>query len=58
VLSEHRTNIVATSYDRAYFGVNFGDTAIDLTMETRGAEHVAALLKALTEAGYIFDRIT
>jgi threonine dehydratase len=58
VLSEHRTNIVATSYDRAYFGVNFGDTAIDLTMETRGAEHVAALLKALTDAGYIFDRIT
>jgi threonine dehydratase len=49
---------VATSYDRAYFGVNFGDTAIDLTMETRGAEHVAALLKALTEAAYVFDRIT
>ena len=58
VLSEHRTNIVATSYDRAYFGVNFGDTAIDLTMETRGAEHVAALLKALSEAGYAYERIT
>jgi len=58
VLSELRANIVATSYDRAYFGVNFGDTAIDLTMETRGSEHVQELTAALKAAGYVFDRIT
>jgi threonine dehydratase len=57
VLSENRANIVATSYDRAYFGVNFGDTAIDLTMETRGSEHVEELTAALKAAGYVFDRI-
>lgn len=57
VLAERRANIVATSYDRAYFGVTFGDTAIDLTMETRGPEHVAELSGALEKAGYTFERI-
>jgi threonine dehydratase len=57
VLAELRTNIVATSYDRAYFGVNFGDTAIDLTMETRGPEHIEELSVALKRAGYAFERI-
>jgi threonine dehydratase len=57
VLADHRANIVATSYDRAYFGVNFGDTAIDLTMETRGPEHIEELSGALREAGYVFERV-
>ncbi|HXZ79604.1 MAG TPA: threonine ammonia-lyase [Terriglobales bacterium] len=57
VLAHHRANIVETSYDRAYFGVNIGDTAIDLTMETRGAEHVEELLLALTAENYVFERI-
>ena len=37
ILAKHRANIVETSYDRAYYGVNLGDTAIDITMETRGS---------------------
>jgi threonine dehydratase len=57
VLAELRANIVATSYDRAYFGVNFGDTAIDLTMETKGPEHIEELSDALKQAGYVFERI-
>lgn len=57
VLAELRTNIVATSYDRAYFGVNFGDTTIDLTMETRGREHIEELSVALKRACYVFERI-
>ena len=36
ILADHRANIVETAYDRAYYGVNLGDTAIDITMETRG----------------------
>jgi len=57
VLAELRTNIVATAYDRAYFGVNFGDTAIDLTLETRGPQHIADLSAALKQAEYVFERI-
>ncbi len=36
ILADHRANIVETSYDRTYYGVNLGETAIDITMETRG----------------------
>lgn len=57
VLAEHRANIVETAYDRAYHGVNLGDTAIDITMETRGPDHIAELLTALTAGGYTHERI-
>src|SRR5229473_1940275 len=57
ILAEHRANIVETSYDRAYHNVNLGDTAIDITMETRGPEHIAELIAALSENGYTHERI-
>jgi threonine dehydratase len=57
VLAQHRANIVETSYDRTYFGVDLGNTAIDLTMETRGSEHVRELIAALTAEKYQFERI-
>jgi threonine dehydratase len=57
ILAEHRANIVETSYDRAYHGVNLGDTAIDITMETRGPDHIAELITALVAAGYAHERI-
>jgi threonine dehydratase len=57
VLAEHRANIVQTAYDRTYFGVDLGNTAIDLTMETRGSEHVNELIGALTAESYQFERI-
>src|SRR5437764_14971235 len=57
ILAQHRANIVETSYDRAYYGVNLGDTAIDITMETRGPEHIAELRSALEAAGYASERV-
>jgi threonine dehydratase len=57
ILAEHRANLVETSYDRAYHGVNLGDTAIDITMETRGPEHISELIAALGAAGYVHERI-
>jgi threonine dehydratase len=57
ILAELRANIVETAYDRAYHGVNLGDTAIDITMETRGPAHIAELLAALLAAGYAHERI-
>jgi threonine dehydratase len=57
ILAELRANIVETAYDRAYHGVNLGDTAIDITMETRGPAHIAELLVALLAAGYAHERI-
>jgi threonine dehydratase len=57
ILAQHRANIVETSYDRAYYGVNLGDTAIDITMETRGPDHIVELLSALSASGYAHERI-
>jgi threonine dehydratase len=57
ILAQHRANIVETSYDRAYYGVNLGDTAIDITMETRGPDHITELLSALSASGYTHERI-
>jgi threonine dehydratase len=37
--------------------VNLGDTAIDITMETRGTDHIDELIVALEDAGYTHERI-
>jgi threonine dehydratase len=52
-----RANIVQATHDRTYFGVALGNTIIDLTIETRGPEHVEQILQRLTEAEYRFDRV-
>ena len=57
LIAKHRVNIVDTLYNRAYYGVNLGDTAIDITMETRGPEQVGELLSALDGEGYKFSRV-
>ena len=57
VIADQKANIVETNYDRAYYGVVLGDTVIDITMETRGPEHVAELTAALDAAGYPFERV-
>ena len=57
LIAEHRANIVDTLYNRAYYGVNLGETVIDITMETRGREQVAELLDAMTMAGYKHNRV-
>jgi threonine dehydratase len=57
LIASHRANIVDTLHNRAYYGVNLGDTVIDITMETRGRDQVAELLDALTAEGYKHTRV-
>jgi threonine dehydratase len=57
LIAAQHANIVDTLHNRAYYGVNLGDTVIDITMETRGPEHVAELLSALTAEGYNHTRV-
>jgi threonine dehydratase len=57
ILSDQRANIVETVHNRAYYGVNLGDTVIDITLETRGATHITAISKALEVEGYRYERI-
>src|SRR5580698_5080911 len=58
LIAHHRANIVDTLYNRAYYGVNLGDTTIDITLETRGPEQVHELLAALNAGGYVYSRVT
>jgi threonine dehydratase len=57
LIAKYRANIVDTLHNRAYYGVNLGDTVIDITMETRGREQVDELLAALTAEGYKHSRV-
>ncbi|WP_089409891.1 threonine ammonia-lyase [Granulicella rosea] len=57
LIASHRANIVDTMYNRAYYGVNLGDTTIDITMETRGRQQIDDLLAALAAEGYKHTRI-
>ncbi len=57
LIADYRANIVDTLHNRAYYGVNLGDTVIDVTMETRGHEQLTELLTALDLAGYRHSRV-
>jgi threonine dehydratase len=57
LVAQQRANVVTVTHDRAYFGVHLGDTIIDITMETRGPEHIVELMAELTRAGYEFERV-
>lgn len=57
IIATHRANIVETQYDRTYYGVNLGETAIDISLEMRGPEHIRELLDALAAADYKLERI-
>ena len=57
VIADHKANIIETRHDRAYYGVVLGDTVIDITMETRGPEHIAEIEAALDAAGYPHERV-
>ena len=57
LIASHGANIGDTLHNRAYYGVNLGDTVIDITMETRGREQVVELLTALSADGYKHSRV-
>ena len=44
-------------HNRAFSKVDLDQTAVDLTLETRGREHAEELETALTRAGYGFERL-
>jgi threonine dehydratase len=52
VLAEQVANIIEITHDRAYYGVNLGDSLVEVTLETRGPEHIGELVTAMEAAGY------
>jgi threonine dehydratase len=58
ILAAQRANIVQVVHDRAWFGAHLGEGVVDLTLETRGREHVGELLAKLAQAGYRHERVS
>ncbi|HEY6344139.1 MAG TPA: threonine ammonia-lyase [Bryobacteraceae bacterium] len=58
ILAAQRANIVQVVHDRAWFGAHLGEGIVDLTVETRGREHVGELLAKLAQAGYRHERVS
>ena len=56
VIATHRANVIEVHHTRA-FSHRFGDTTLQLTLETRGPDHVEEILRALRERGYQVERI-
>jgi threonine dehydratase len=57
VIASARANIVQVVHDRAYFGAHLGEGIVDITMETRGPEHVEELTAKLAAAGYRLEQV-
>jgi threonine dehydratase len=57
LFAETRANILSIVHDRAYHGVSLGETAVELTVETRGREHIDELAARLAAANYSFERV-
>ncbi len=51
IVANQRANVIEVHHSRA-FATRFGDTTLQLTLETRGPEHVDEILRALRERGY------
>jgi threonine dehydratase len=57
VIAGQLANILEITHDRAYYGVNLGDSLVEVTLETRGPEHISELVAALEKAGYRAERV-
>jgi len=56
IVATHRANVIEVHHTRA-FATRFGDTTLQLTLETRGPEHVQEILQALRERGYVVEQM-
>jgi threonine dehydratase len=52
-----RANIQEVIHNRAFSRVDLGETAVDITLETRGAEHIEQLVEVFRERGYEHERL-
>jgi threonine dehydratase len=57
IVAAKRGNIVDLRHERAYFGVHLGETVVDITIETRGPEHIGEITDALQAGHYTVHRV-
>jgi threonine dehydratase len=52
IVAERRGNVIEVHHDRTARGLELGEAAVDLRVETRGFEHIEEVCDALREAGW------
>jgi threonine dehydratase len=52
-----RANILEVFHNRAFSRVDLGETAVDVTLETRGADHIDELMRVLDHDHYEHERL-
>jgi threonine dehydratase len=56
IIAGCRANVIEVHHTRA-FASRFGDTTLQLTLETRGTDHVEEILAALRQRGYSVEKM-
>jgi len=56
IVAGARANVIEVHHTRA-FASRFGDTTLQLTLETRGTDHVEEILAALRQHGYDVEQM-
>jgi threonine dehydratase len=56
LIAEERANILHIAHDRAFSAAPIGDTVVELTLETSGADHIERVLGRLRSAGHEAER--
>jgi threonine dehydratase len=55
-VAAERANVLEVHHNRAFLAGPVGDTEIDLTLETRGADHIESLIATLSARGFKVTR--
>jgi threonine dehydratase len=58
IVAESQANILAIEHDRVGTRLEFGQASVEITAETRGFEHVAAIVATLHAAGLFTQALT
>ncbi|HEY4594357.1 MAG TPA: threonine ammonia-lyase, partial [Thermoanaerobaculia bacterium] len=57
VLSCHGANVKAIQHDRVFMHAGFWEAQVDAIIETRNADHIEELRRALRQHGYAVERL-
>ena len=57
LIAERRANVMNIVHDRSHYGVTLGESAIELTLETRGRDHANEIVAALQQSGYPIEQV-
>ncbi|MDQ0188230.1 threonine ammonia-lyase [Alicyclobacillus cycloheptanicus] len=55
VLADLGANVVTIQHDRLGVGIAFGQTRVQINLETRDKAHIASIFRALQERGYAYQ---